>query len=281
MQRIVWNFSTNTFEIIAASCEHEGSIMCHEAGIEKTIDYVAAKPNRFLIKLGDNIEAIATNDKRYNQPPKGMKEKENAIPLKQADDVIDRYKRVSNKILAILAGNHERYLSAYGNLAERIATGLDAPYGTETCRIILQYNGEPLFNIFAMHGRKIFNSAAKDFEQRQANMKAAMKLYLQEQEADCAIMLCGHGHKILICEPSKRLILEDSAYGQQQRYLQGITGSGYIQPDQRWYAMCGSARKSRLDGYDDYAQCYPPADLGFVKIIVEDGQIVRLEPFLI
>jgi len=76
MQRVLWNVTDRSLEIIAASCEHEGSIMCHEAGLEKTIDYIAEKPNRFLIKLGDNIEAIATNDKRYNQPPTGMKEKE-------------------------------------------------------------------------------------------------------------------------------------------------------------------------------------------------------------
>jgi len=129
--------------------------------------------------------------------------------------------------------------------------------------------------------RKIFNSNAKDFEQREANMKASLKLYLQEQEGDCALMLCGHGHKIIIVNPSPRLILMDGENGQHHNYLQGITSTGYIQPDQRWYAMCGAARKSRLDGYDDYAQVFPPADLGFVKIIVEDGKIQKLEPFLI
>jgi predicted phosphodiesterase len=259
--------------------------MCYREGIEKAVDYVASRENTFFIHLGDWIEAICTDDKRYNAPPDDLKNKEQVIPMKQAFDAVSLFKPIKDKIIVGLIGNHERKLSHVGNLVESIIChkelGLNIPYGTEVCRIILEHNGNPLFNIFAMHGRKILNSNAKDFEQREANKKAALKLYLQEQQADCSIMLCGHGHKIIICEPSKRLILVDGENGQRQRYLRGITSAGYIQPDQRWYAMCGSARKSRIDGYDDYAQCFEAADLGFVKIIVDNGEIVKLEPFLI
>jgi hypothetical protein len=34
-------------------------------------------------------------------------------------------------------------------------------------------------------------------------------------------------------------------------------------------------------GSDDYAQFYEPTDLGFVKIIIQDGKIEKLERFLI
>jgi hypothetical protein len=81
--------------------------------------------------------------------------------------------------------------------------------------------------------------------------------------------------------PSNILYFMDDKNGVQQNYLNGMTKTGYIPPDQRWYACCGSARKSRLDCYDDYSQFYEPTDLGFVKIIIEDGQIVKLERFLI
>lgn len=281
MQRVLKDLSTKNFEIIAGSCTHIGSIMCHRSGIEFAVDYVAEKKNRYFIHLGDWIEAICTDDKRYNAPPDDLKDQEQTIPSKQAKDAIKMFAPIKNRIITGLCGNHERKLSHVTNLAEEICEGLGIPYGTEACRIIMQYRGEPLFNIFAMHGRKIFNSSAKDFEQREANMKAGLKLYLQEQEADCSIMLCGHGHKIIIVNPSPRLILMDGDSGQHHQYLQGVTGTGYIQPDQRWYAMCGSARKSRIDGYDDYAQCFPAADLGFVRIVVENGKIINLEPFLI
>jgi hypothetical protein len=257
--------------------------MADRKGISYAVDYVASNKNTYFIHLGDWIEAICTDDKRYNAPPDKLKVKEQVIPMKQAMDAVNLFKPIKKRIITGLIGNHERKLSNFGNLVDDvICRELEIPYGTEICRIILQDNhGKPMFNISAMHGRKIFTSNAKDFEQREANMKASLKLYLQEQMGDCAIQLCGHAHKILIVSPSKRLFFVDGEEGVQQNYLKGITTTGYIQPDQRWFACCGSARKSRLDSYDDYAQCYPGADLGFVKIIVEDGQIVKLEPFLI
>lgn len=283
MQRIKRNLTGKSFEIIVGSCTHIGSIMCHREGIKYAVDYIRSTKNCYFIHLGDWIEAICTDDQRYNAPPDSLKSKEQVIPMKQAMDAVELFEPIKNKIIAGLIGNHERKLSRFGNLVEDVICskkyGLDIPYGTEACRIILESNAKPLFNIFAMHGRKIFNSNAKDFEQREANAKAALKLYLQEQQADCAIMLSGHCHKIIIVNPSPRLILLDGEHGQHQHYLKGVTHTGYIQPDQRWYAACGSARKSREDGYDDYAQCYPPADLGFVKICVVDGQIEGLYPF--
>lgn len=282
MQRIVKTLP-RSFQIISGSCTHIGSIMAHREGISYAVDYVASNKNTYFIHLGDWIEAICTDDKRYNAPPDNLKEKEQVIPMKQAADAVSLFKPIKKRFLAGLIGNHERKLSRFGNIVQDIiCKDLEIPYGTEICRIILQDNHrKPMFNISAMHGRKIFTSNAKDFEQREANMKAALKLYLQEQMGDCAIQLCGHAHKILIVPPSKRLFFVDGEDGVQQNYLKGITTTGYIQPDQRWFACCGSARKSRLDGYDDYAQCYSGADLGFVRIVVTDGQIEGLYPFLI
>lgn len=280
MQRVVQDLPKSC-EIIAGSCTHIGSIMAHVSGIEYAVDYVASGKDRFFIHLGDWIEAICTDDKRYNPPPRKNQDDEEPLPLQQADHAITLFKPIADRMLVGLIGNHCRTLHRFGNLAQYICKGLGIPYGTEACRIILTHKDKPLFNIFAMHGRKIFNSNAKDFEQREANKKAALKLYLQEQMGNAAVMLCGHAHWIGIVPPANRGFLLDSPKGMKHEYLKGLTSTGYIQPDQRWYACCGSSRKSRLDGYDDYAQTYPAADLGFVKIIVDNGEIVKLEPFLI
>jgi len=146
MQRIRCDLP-KSFEIIAGSCDHVGSLMCHREGIEYAVDYVASSSKRYLIRLGDAIEAICTDDKRYNAPPDDKKDKEQAIPLLQANDAIKLYKPVKKKILAWLIGNHERKLSRFGNLAKHMADELNAPYGTESCRIILENKGRPLFNL--------------------------------------------------------------------------------------------------------------------------------------
>jgi predicted phosphodiesterase len=280
MQRVTRE-CPKTFEIIAGSCTHVGSIMCHRNGIYKTVNYIRSTKNCYFIHLGDWIEAVMTDDKRYNAPPKELQDKEQPVPLLQADDAVSMFEPIKDRIIVGLSGNHERKLNRFGNIAKYICRELQIPYGTESCRIILNYKHEPMFNIFAMHGNRIFTSNAKDFEQRIANKKAALKLYLQEQMGNAAVMLCGHAHWIGIVPPAPRLYLVDTPDGMKQDYLSGSTAPGYISPDQRWYACCGSARKSRLDGYDDYAQNYPPVELGFVKIIVQDGKIKGLEPFLI
>jgi len=88
MQRIVKNFPSKTFEIIAGSCTHIGSIMCHRSGIEYAVDYIASRENCFFIHLGDWIEAICTDDKRYNAPPRSLQGMEEPIPLLQTKDAI-------------------------------------------------------------------------------------------------------------------------------------------------------------------------------------------------
>lgn len=281
MQRIVKDLP-KSFEILAGSCTHIGSVMTHRSGIKHAVDFVASAKHRFFIHLGDWIEAVCTDDKRYQSPPEDKRDMEQPIPMLQAYDAVEMFKPIRGKIIAGLIGNHERKLSRFGNLArDIICKELGAPYGTESCRIILENKGRPMFNIYAMHGARIFTSNAKDYEQREANKKASLKLYLQEQMGDAAIMLCGHAHWIGIVPPANRLYFIDSPTGVKQEYLKGSTDIGYIQPDQRWYACCGSARKSRIDGFDDYAQNYPPVELGFVKIVVSNGQIEGLYPFLI
>jgi predicted phosphodiesterase len=255
--------------------------MSHYEGIEYTVDYIASAPRRYFIHLGDWIEAIPIGDKRYNLPPADKRNMEEPVPSRQKKYAVKLFKPIRKRTIVGLRGNHERYLSNFGDLANEICEDLGVQFGTESCRIILENKGRPLFNIYAMHGHKVFKSQAKDYEQREANKKASLKLYLQEQMGDCSIMLCGHAHWIGIVPPANRLYFLDTPAGVKQEYLNGSTDIGYIQPDQRWYACCGSARKSRLDGYDDYAQNYPPVELGFVKIIIEDGSIVKLEPFLI
>lgn len=282
MQRIVCDLP-KSFELIAGSCTHVGSIMCHESGIEYAVDYVASGKNRRFLHLGDVIEYIPPDDvKRFNPAPSEHKMQEIISPTEQTKKAAKLFNPIKNKIICSLIGNHERKYSRYGDLIKDIfCSDLNIPYGTSLCRIIIKNNNRPMFNISAMHGKRIFKSNAKDYEQREANKKAALKLYLQNQMGDCAIQLCGHAHWIGIVPPSNILYFLDGENGVKQNYLKGLTHAGYIPPDQRWYACCGSARKSRLDGYDDYAQEYEPTDLGFVKIVVEDGEIARLERFLI
>lgn len=130
MQRVARDIPKNC-EILAGSCDHIGSIMCHREGVQNGVDWVASKKNRFAIRLGDAIEAIPITDKRYNIPPREHKDKEEPLPLKQAKDAINIYKPIGKKIISWLGGNHERKLSPYGNLAKFMANEIGEPPGPE------------------------------------------------------------------------------------------------------------------------------------------------------
>jgi hypothetical protein len=57
-----------------------------------TVDYILSGENRYFMHLGDWLEAIVTDDKRYNAPPDDLKEKEQVIPMKQAMDAVGLFK---------------------------------------------------------------------------------------------------------------------------------------------------------------------------------------------
>jgi predicted phosphodiesterase len=276
MQRVTKDLPLNC-EIVFAGDTHYGSRFTHEDGIAYLVDYVASKENRFMVHMGDWIEAIMVDDKRFD--PKTCT---NPIPLEQAADIVEIFRPIRSKLIVGLCGNHERKIHRFGNIVEYICDKdhLNIPYGTQEARIIFTNDGQPLFNMWVEHRNKRFTSNAKDWEQRQANKKSALKLYLSEKMGDCAVQVCGHAHWLAAVPPSKRLYLVDNPDGVKQNYLQGDMGHGYINPDQRWYGCSGSFYKAYVDGLSNYGS-FPPNELGFLSLIIDGGKIQELREIVV
>jgi predicted phosphodiesterase len=237
------------------------------------VEYVRAKKTRRLIHLGDIIESITTDDKRYHTD--GMKE---PIPLKQIKEAEDIFAPIKKQMLCVLGGNHELKLHRFGNLAEMFANNLGVPYGTRTARIVFKSKDKGLFRVFITHDVPIFRSNAKDYLQRKANIEAACKVSMQYRMGDCALMVCGHPHQLLTIPPSPILYMTDGESGVKQHYLKGDLGAdgSFINMDQRWYGCAGSFRKKFMDGIDDYADIYNPVELGYLALDVAKGGISDL-----
>lgn len=276
MQRIVAEIPMDC-ELVISSCTHIGSQLCHYRGIDKMVKYVKAKPDtRRFIHLGDIIEAITTDDKRYHV--EGMT---TPIPLRQIQEAMEIFRPIREQIIVVLGGNHELKLHRFGNLVELFCSeksGINVPYGTRTARVVFQNNGKRLFNGFFTHDVPIFKSNAKDYLQRQANMLAAMKMSIMYRMGDCALNICGHAHQLMVVPPSPILYLTDGEESVKQHYLQGDMGNGgFINPDQRWYGCAGSFRKKFKDGIDDYADIYNPVEIGYLICTIQNGVITSLE----
>lgn len=274
MQRIECTIERDS-EIFLMSDTHE-DVMMHEKGLQKHIDHIAEEPvHRKWVHLGDWIEAITTDDKRYQFVPGAI-----PIPKKQATVIADRYMKIKGQGIVGLIGNHERKHHRIINLAEYICTEkLGIPYGTGMCRVIFKDpTGKRLFNFLVLHGQWQFTSNAKDYEQQQANMKAMLRMRLNALRiADCVLLACGHAHKLLVSGPSNPLYLNDNVKGMKAYYLQTNCADSYIPPEQRWCVCTGSYRKNMVDGIDDYAEGYGPVELGCVRATIKDGKLTDVD----
>ena len=273
MQRIEFDAPMD-FNLIDHGDTHLGDLLCSYSGIERLMEYVLAEPYRYWIHKGDWIEAITTDDKRFNEDTA-----ERITPSQQRDKAIKLYKPIAHRGIVGLFGNHEAKLHRYGNLAKEICDGLGVQYGTYSCRVLFKHGKKKLFNGFFTHGRWQFNSQAKDHEQRNANMKAMLKMRLRMKVGDSAIMSCGHAHRLMFVEPVQRLYLHDTPNGLKQAYLQGKQTGLYIDPDDRWYGCSGAFLRLYADGLTGYGEMagYDPVELGFLVWKIRDGLITGCE----
>lgn len=259
---------------------HIGTVLCHRLGIKKMIDMMRSSyhscSNNYGICMGDMIEAIMIDDKRYD-----LSTTADPFPLQQVEDAVRTLTPIASKLLAVLKGNHEHKLWKFGDLAASVAGQLGTPYGTYTAKLtICNRKGKYLYKIFITHGRKSITSTADDPKRRFTNMELILKRHLKFKAADCVIMAKAHTHKLLVCEPEQELYLVDDTKEIKQKYISSSQNAPYIHPDHRYYVNTGSFLKlygpDGVSGYAEIAE-YDPLEMGFVIAIVRDGVLQGIE----
>ena len=278
MQLITWKLPKD-HNLFFESDTHDGSCLSSQSGWEHFIDMVHSPydgcKNNFVAEGSDMIEAICVDDKRFS--PEKLTEK---LPLAQTKLAIKKREPIKKLLLDVLLGNHCFSLWKFGNLAEYIANELGVPYGTYTAKLNIQdKKGRPMYKVFHTHGRRSITSTADDPKRRRTNMELILKRQLKFKAADCAVMIKGHTHKLLVCKPEAELYLTDDGDRIKQNYTSWGQGESYIHPDARWYGNSGSFLKlygSGISGYAEMAE-YDPVDLGFLVLVVRDYKIVGLD----
>ena len=259
---------------------HLGTVLCHRSGIQQLIDMMHSSyhscTNNYGICVGDMIEAIMIDDRRYD-----LATTAEPFPLQQVKDAVETLQPIARRLLCILKGNHEHKLWKFGDLAREIADQLSVPYGTYTAKITINdKDGKYLYKIFVTHGRKTITSTADDPKRRLANMELILKRHLKFKAGDCAIMVKGHTHKLLVCKPDKELYLTDNTKEIKQKYISSSQDAPYIHPDHRYYVNSGSFLKmygkNGISSYSEIAE-YDPVELGFAIAVVRDGKIMGID----
>jgi hypothetical protein len=251
---------------------HLGSVACYEKGVQQVANWVRGSKNRFWAGMGDTIEAITTDDKRYQATGK-----KDIVPVKQAKAAVEMLRPIADRGLVLLSGNHEFALHRVGDFGESMAEELGVPYGGRTCKVALHGKHGLTFKMYLCHPSHVtLPAGAKDHEQRLANRKASLKRVLANKAADCLLMGMGHVHQLLVADPARKLSLYDDGCEIKQAY----TGLGdgraqRIDPDSRYYCATGSFYRSQVLGEDVYSEQfgYDPVELGYIVVTVRDGKL--------
>jgi len=260
---------------------HLGSKLCHLPGITKLIDmmespYEGLAPSRnFGIHMGDAIEAILIDDPRFRPNTTKM-----PFPMEQIDAFVKLFTPVKDKLITILAGNHELKLWRYGDLNEIICNKLGVPKGTFTAKVTISAKNRKnyQYKIFAQHGKKSITSTADSPHRRKSNLGLILQRHLKFKAGDCVLMAKAHVHKLILVEPEKSLYLIDKNGRFKPRYTESVENSEYIHPDHRWYICTGAFYKMYEIGTNSYVELgeYDPVELGFMVVKVRDGRIVGI-----
>jgi UDP-2,3-diacylglucosamine pyrophosphatase LpxH len=272
---------------IPSSCDialfgdtHWGNLQMSDSGFFQTCEWIMAERNRRFVFMGDAIEAITTDDKRYQDDTTV-----DPIPMRQLSTFVDICQPIRKRGLAWLSGNHEFKLQRFGDIGEEMADRLEIPYGGCAAKLLLRDKRGPIAKVYLAHpSRFTIRSNAKDFEQRRANMAASVKRFLVDKAGDCVVMGFGHTHKLLVVDPSPKLVIFDEGGKLKQDYLIGDNSMPhYIDPDRRWYANTGSYLRTMVLDHDGYAERagYDPVELGFAVVEIRDRKVTAVKRMVV
>jgi len=256
---------------------HFGSTASSEHSVLDMIERIKKNKSAYWIHMGDWIEAIMVDDKRFN-----YKTTKTPVPLQQADEAIEIFRPIADKCILGLTGNHELTLEKYGNLAEYICKNLKTFYGGYSAVITFTIKKKQVFKMFLAHGiGGPLRSNSKDSLQAKANKLAALKLRMAKKLADCLVMAMGHTHQLLCVEPEpENLIITSDSKKLKQQYLSHFTGTeSYIPEFSRWYINTGSFLRTYVIGETTYSERagYDPIVLGYPIIRVRKGRVVKVD----
>jgi len=274
-----------SFRLYCLGDTHIGSEMSTHSGITKAVAMIKADPQAYAVFMGDGVEGISINDKRFDLD---TLDKDNPVPKMQVDKLASLLEPIKEQLVVYLFGNHDLpLLSEWGDIAEEVCERVGRPeiYGTASCKVTFKTSrGKILFKGYFTHGRRAVTSAARDPLQRETQYKVRLKNLMGPLAGDCALMVRGHNHRLVIGEPSSELYLKDDGRRLRASYTTTDYSSEFIHPDLRWYGCAGSFyRTFGVLGKTSYAERaeYPPTETGMIRFDIENGQIINGEKIII
>lgn len=272
----------DNFNLFLFGDDHEGSKLRHDDGWGQLVDAMHSSyadlpaSLNFGVDHGDIVEAIMIDDYRYD----GLAtEGKITSQIRQA---IRNRQAIKDKLWLILDGNHPRKLWKFGRITKDVCEELGVRYGDWSTTLRYEdKKGDLLFRHYCAHGFGSVNSRIDDPRDRKNSMLRTLRRVMQDKVGGAMLMSMGHVHRLLICNPTKRLYIETDGKI-QQRYTAPDASQTFIDPSLRWYVATGSFYKTYAEGISSYAEIagYDPIQLGCAIALVRDKKLVEVREFL-
>ena len=250
----------DVFTIVPLGDVHLGAAACDEKLFQQTVDHIRDTPETFWIGMGDMVEAIPRQDKRYNEDvvAKWLHGK-SAIIKYQRDRLIETLKPIGHKCLAYVLGNHELCISeqhssdVYLDVIEAIRPTPETDLRMDMAGwLLLKFQrcdkgGTRTIKIYTHHG----------FGGGDLMGGSALKLERLSESFDADIYCMGHTHKRLVFPT----------------VMTSVTRTGGIIAQNRYHINTGSFLKTALPIGTTYSERFgkKPLSLGAVEIEIRPG----------
>jgi len=190
MNIIKEKFKYNEIEICFIGDFHIGARAFSKKGLNRAIKYILSKPNRYVIGMGDMVDAITVKDKRFH--------------LEELDErlgwINDQYAKLSiylekikHKIIGLLIGNHGTKLAmqTMNYAMKQICNDLDVYFLGDTAIVEVELKNGKSYKIHCSHG---YGGGY--------TLGAMVNRILREEMIirECSVVAMGHSHK-LFCFP--------------------------------------------------------------------------------
>ena len=238
---VSWDFSRakfDTLELIQITDAQFGHVCCKVKRLVEYRDWVLAKPNRYMIWTGDNVDSATMQSK-------GTTWENTGTPQHQLFEFCKLWAPARHRILGYVGGNHERRcLTTFGDLGITIAALLRVPYSRGKQLIDLYFGEHDPFQISQWHGAGGARTKGT----------VAQTLYRFAAEGDSQVYLMGHLHQPMIIP-----------FWKERRGRNGVRAVKTI-------AAHGSSFMETWGSYGEVSG-YGPSDVLMPRIVLEkDGK---------